>query len=244
MNRGSGKLIFALDGIRERKEVENWVKRLFPLVYRFKVGKELFTREGPEVVKAIRGSGGEVFLDLKFHDIPETVARAVEAASGLGVEILNVHASGGKAMMKAAREAASAGGEGRAGKAPRIVAVTVLTSLNQNDLREMGLEIEMEKLVLNLARLAREAGLDGVVASPWEARAIRRELGEDFLIITPGIRSGTGKNDDQKRVSTPESALAAGASLIVVGRDIRNAEDPVAQAQAIEARIAQVGKNG
>ncbi|MCX5858993.1 MAG: orotidine-5'-phosphate decarboxylase [Proteobacteria bacterium] len=244
MNRGSGKLIFALDGIRERKEVENWVKRLFPLVYRFKVGKELFTREGPEVVKIIRGSGGEVFLDLKFHDIPETVARAVEAASGLGVEILNVHASGGKAMMKAAREAASAGGEGSAWKAPRIVAVTVLTSLNQNDLREMGLEIEMEKLVLNLARLAREAGLDGVVASPWEARAIRRELGEDFLIITPGIRSGPGKNDDQKRVSTPESALAAGASLIVVGRDIRNAEDPVGQAQAIEARIAQVGKNG
>ncbi|MDD5224746.1 MAG: orotidine-5'-phosphate decarboxylase [bacterium] len=240
MNRGSGKLIFALDGIRERRDAENWVRRLFPLVYRFKVGKELFTREGPEVIKAIRGSGGEVFLDLKFHDIPETVARAVEAASGLGVEILNVHASGGKTMMKAAREAALAGSGGRA---PRVVAVTVLTSLNQNDLREIGFEIEMEKLVLNLARLAREAGLDGVVASPLEARAIRRELGEDFLIITPGIRSGPGKNDDQKRVATPESALAAGASLIVVGRDIRNAADPVAQAQAIEARISQLGKN-
>lgn len=244
MTRGSGKLIFALDGVKERKEVEQWVKRLYPVIYRFKVGKELFTREGPEIIKTIQGQGGEIFLDLKFHDIPETVARAVEVASRLGVEILNVHALGGKEMMKAARKAARTVWEEKDGKETKIVAVTVLTSLNQEDLREMGLEIGVERLVLNLARLAREAGLDGVVASPWEARKIREGQGEDFIIITPGIRSGPGKNDDQKRVSTPEDAIAAGASMIVVGRDIRNAPDPVGQARVMEEKIAQSGRNG
>lgn len=244
MTRGSGKLIFALDGFRERKEVEHWVKQLYPVIYRFKVGKELFTREGPEIIKTIQGQGGKIFLDLKFHDIPETVARAVEVASRLGVEILNVHALGGKEMMKAARKAARIVREEKDGKDTKIVAVTVLTSLNQEDLREMGLEIGVEELVLTLARLAREAGLDGVVASPWEVRKIREGQGEDFIIITPGIRSGPGKNDDQKRVSTPESAIAAGASMIVVGRDIRNAPDPVGQARAMEEKIVQLGRNG
>lgn len=235
---GSGRIIFALDGVGGKDDAGEWVRRLSPVVKRFKVGKELFTRQGPDVVKVITDFGARVFLDLKFHDIPETVNRAVRAAGDLGVEIINVHALGGREMMQAAREAADEVRRSDPGREFKVVAVTLLTSLGQEDIHELGIEMTVDNLVCHLSKSAREAGLDGVVASPWEAEDIRREAGRDFLIITPGIRTTSGSQDDQKRVDTPEAAITAGADLIVVGRDIRRAKDPAAKGKEIEEKIA------
>jgi len=235
---GSGRIIFALDGIGGKGDVGEWVHRLSPVVKRFKVGKELYTRQGPDVVRVITDFGARVFLDLKFHDIPETVNRAVRAAGDLGVEIVNIHAFGGREMMQAAREAADEVRRSDPGREFKVVAVTLLTSLGQEDIRELGIGMTVENLVGHLSKTAREAGLDGVVASPWEAERIRKEAGRDFLIITPGIRTVSGSQDDQKRVSTPEEAINAGADLIVVGRDVRRAEDPAAKCKEIEEKIA------
>lgn len=230
-------MIFALDGIGSRNEVGEWISRLMPIIRRFKVGKELFTREGPGIVEFIHERGGKVFLDLKYHDIPETVRRAVEAAGALGVEMLDVHALGGRRMMEAAREAAEQIRSARNGEEPRVVAVTVLTSMQQDDVEELGIKMNMENLVLHLAKSAWDAGLDGVVASPWEVRRIREEIGDRFLIVTPGVRTRGGSHDDQKRVSTPEEAVGAGADFIVVGRDIKTAKDPIMKAKQIESEI-------
>ncbi len=201
----------------------------------FKVGSELFTRCGPSAVELVKKSGKDVFLDLKFHDIPNTVSRAVSAAAALGVKILNVHASGGFEMMKAAAEAARASG---LAMPPKILAVTILTSIDEKILsEEIGVRHNVEQQVLHLARLAASAGLDGVVASPKEVSAIRRHLGPDFLIVTPGIRPAWAARGDQRRVMTPAEAIMAGADYIVIGRPVTASENP---REALDRIIAEI----
>jgi orotidine-5'-phosphate decarboxylase len=191
-----------------------------------KVGSQLFTAAGPDIVRTLVSQGHRVFLDLKFHDIPNTVAGAIRSACGLGVWMVNVHASGGRPMMEAARRAAddSAG----AGSRPLVIAVTVLTSLAAGDLASIGLPHSPDDQVLRLAALAQASGLDGVVASPRETAAIRRACGPDFVIVTPGIRGGGAQAapDDQQRTLSPAEAIAAGSSYLVVGRPITAAKDP------------------
>lgn len=200
--------------------------RLNPALCKLKVGKELFVAAGPQLVQALVEQGYEVFLDLKFHDIPTTVAQACKAAARLGVWMLNVHASGGLAMMRAAREAIET-----FDLRPRLIAVTVLTSLARPDLAAIGLDLPPEEQVMRLAHLAHEAGLDGVVCSAMEAERLRREMGPAFLLVTPGIRPAGSQGDDQRRVLTPIQALSAGADYLVVGRPITRAPDPVAALQ-------------
>jgi orotidine-5'-phosphate decarboxylase len=206
----------------------------------FKIGSRLFTSEGPSIVRALTERGDRVFLDLKFHDIPNTVATAVAAATSLGVWMLNVHASGGSRMMEAARDAARDTAE-RSGVAPPIViAVTVLTSMNAAALAQSGVERPVLEQVVRLAQLAQSSGLDGVVASPQETAVIRRQCGAGFNIVTPGIRGGgavTGGKDDQERTMSPREAVAAGASYIVVGRPIIASADPRGAAEAIAKEI-------
>jgi orotidine-5'-phosphate decarboxylase len=204
----------------------------------FKVGKELFTAAGPDVVRALVAKGDRVFLDLKYHDIPNTVAGAVRSASQLGVWMLNVHASGGRPMMEAARRAADEHG-GPSGAAPLVIAVTVLTSLDGATLASVGVAGSPLDQVVMLARLAQTARLDGVVASPRETAAIREACGPDFLIVTPGIRGGTASSgpDDQQRTLTPAEAVAAGSSYLVIGRPITGAPDPVTAARRIASEI-------
>jgi orotidine-5'-phosphate decarboxylase len=201
----------------------------------FKIGSRLFTAEGPPIVRALTERGDRVFLDLKFHDIPNTVATAVAAATELGVWMVNVHAGGGTAMMRAAREAAHETAAKRNAPVPLVIAVTVLTSMNQDTLRDTGVVIELRDQVMRLAELTKEAGLDGVVASPQETREIRRRCGKDFTIVTPGIRGGSAADakNDQERTMSPADAIAAGASYLVVGRPIIAAADPVDAARAI-----------
>jgi orotidine-5'-phosphate decarboxylase len=202
----------------------------------FKIGSRLFTAEGPAIVRALADRGDRVFLDLKFHDIPNIVAGAVGAAAALGVWMVTVHASGGSAMMRAARDAAVRAAAARRAPPPLVVAVTVLTSMNDAALDETGVLLSPLEQVEKLATLAQEAGLDGVVASPLEIGAIRRRCGARFAIVTPGIRGGAAPaaaDDDQTRTLGPAEAIAAGASYLVVGRPIIGAADPRAAASAI-----------
>lgn len=206
--------------------------QLDPRACRVKVGKELFTAAGPRVVERLVEHGFDVFLDLKFHDIPHTVAQACWAAAKLGVWMLDVHALGGRAMLQAAREAV----EGAA-RRPKLVAVTLLTSQGPEELSELGIAGTAEEVVERFARLARSAGLDGVVCSAQEAAVLRRSHGGDFLLVTPGIRPHGESRDDQRRVATPRAALSAGASYLVVGRPITRALDPAAALAAINRDI-------
>jgi orotidine-5'-phosphate decarboxylase len=202
----------------------------------FKVGKRLFTLEGPDVVRALTARGDRVFLDLKFHDIPNTVASAIAAATSLGVWMVNVHASGGRRMMEAARDAAADAAARGGGTRPLVIGVTVLTSMTAEALAETGITAPLMDQVVRLARLAQDSGLDGVVASPQETQVIRKACGPDFAIVTPGIRGGAAAvsaKDDQERTMTAPEAIAAGASYIVVGRPIIGAEDPRAAAERI-----------
>ncbi len=203
---------------------------------KIKIGKELFVRGGPQFVEQVAQRGFDVFLDLKFHDIPNTVAQACIAAADLGVWMMNVHALGGRKMLEAARNALDKG----RGSTPLLIAVTVLTSLDANDLSELGLTGAVEENVLRLARLAHETGLDGVVCSPRETALLRGALGADFCLVTPGIRPSDSAADDQKRTLTPSEALRAGASYLVIGRPITRAAHPMQALRAIRSEIVSV----
>ena len=226
------RVIVALD-FPQAAQALQFAARLEPGLCRVKVGSELSGAAGPRLVEALQKSGLEVFLDLKYHDIPNTVSGACAAAARLGVWLVNVHALGGRAMMSAAREALAG-----FRTPPRLIAVTVLTSMAAQDLSEVGLSGGPQDAVTRLARLAQACGLDGVVCSPQEAAALRRECGRDFLLVTPGIRPASGAADDQQRVATPASAIAGGASYLVVGRPITRAPDPLAALRAINDEIA------
>lgn len=233
------RLIVALD-VEGLAQAKSLLDRLQGVVGTYKIGSQLFTASGPAAVELVKKRGGSVFLDLKFHDIPNTVAGAVREAARLGVSMLNVHASGGTAMLKAAAEAArEAAREFNIAK-PLCLAVTVLTSLDRALLqRELGVAVSVEGHVLHLAGLAKAAGLDGSVCSPQEIRTVRNALGREWIIVTPGVRptgSGTG---DQARVSTPEQAISAGADYLVVGRPITGAPEPAAAAIAILKAMAR-----
>jgi len=222
------KVIVALDYPSADAALE-MADKLNPALCRVKVGKELFTVAGPDVVKALMDKGFDVFLDLKFHDIPNTVSAAVKAAAQMGVWMVNVHASGGSRMMRAAREAV----DSVPGNKTHLIAVTVLTSMSPDDLAETGIDKSPLEQVLYLADLAKQSGMDGVVCSAQETSAIREELGDDFLLVTPGIRMPGDDAGDQRRVVTPHDALANGSSYLVMGRSITGATDPVAVLQKI-----------
>lgn len=225
------RVIVALD-YPDAEQARGIVGRLRPDLCRLKVGKELFVAAGPDFVRELVDAGYAVFLDLKFHDIPNTVAQACKSAARLGVWMTNVHAAGGPRMLAAAREALD-GFERR----PLLIAVTVLTSMGPQELHAIGIDASPEEQVLRLARLSGEAGLDGVVCSALEAPALRREMGPEFRLVTPGIRPAGSATADQTRILTPIQAMQAGADYLVIGRPITQAPDPVAMLQQISTEI-------
>lgn len=226
------RVIVALDYPDARGAIE-LASRLDPKSCKLKVGKELFTAAGPALIEQLRRPGFDIFLDLKYHDIPNTVASACAAAAALGVWMINVHALGGRAMMTAAREAVA-----KVAKPPRLIAVTLLTSMGAGDMADVGLGGTPRDAVPRLARLAQGCGLDGVVCSPQEAALLRRECGKGFLLVTPGIRPSDAALNDQHRVATPRQAVADGADYLVVGRPITRAADPVAALLRINGEIS------
>lgn len=228
-------VVVALD-YEDQGAALNLVSQLDPALCRLKVGKEMFTHFGPDFVRELQQRRFDVFLDLKFHDIPNTVAKAVKAAADLGVWMVNVHASGGSRMMVAAREALQSFGADK----PLLIAVTVLTSMEQADLIELGITLTPEQQVLKLAGLTKQAGLDGVVCSAQEASILKQQFGQQFQLVTPGIRPAFAGADDQKRVMTPAQAVAVGVDYMVIGRPITKAEDPLAALQAIYQELNAV----
>ena len=208
------------------------VNKLDPSMCRIKVGKELFTAAGPELVREFVAAGYDVFLDLKFHDIPNTVAKAIAAAADLGVWMVNVHASGGREMMQAARAALA-----NKHQPPLLIAVTVLTSMNEAGFADLGVQRSLDEQVLALAGLAQQSGLDGVVCSAQEAASLKQQLGEDFCLVTPGVRPIGANNNDQKRVMTPANAMAAGSHYLVIGRPITEAKDPKSVLKMINTEL-------
>jgi orotidine-5'-phosphate decarboxylase len=232
------RILVALD-VDSRAKALALADTLRGTVAGYKIGKQLFTAEGPDVVRALTARGDRVFLDLKFHDIPNTVAGAVRSAMLTGAWMVNVHASGGSAMMRAAAQAAHDTATRTGAARPLVIGVTVLTSMDEAALAEVGTTRPLLEQVVHLARLAQAAGLDGVVASPQEIAAIRAACGPDFQIVTPGIRpAGQAGTDDQARTLTPRDAVAAGATYLVIGRPITAAADPRAAAEAIAADTA------
>lgn len=229
------KIIFALD-VHGLNDIDRWADTLSGKVGMFKVGKELFTSCGPAAVRAVQRHGGQVFLDLKYHDIPNTVASAMCEAARLGVQLANLHALGGAEMMETAVNAVHK--EFSDAERPRLLAVTILTSSTAQTLRQVGIEHSVQDMVVRLARLAKASGMDGVVASPLEIGLIREACGPDFLIVTPGVRPSFAAVDDQKRIMTPSEAVASGADFLVIGRPIAKAADPVHAAECIAAEIA------
>jgi orotidine-5'-phosphate decarboxylase len=229
-------IIFALD-VGSWEEAERFVKELREWVWGFKIGKELFTWMGPQVVRMVRDKGSKVFLDLKYHDIPATVARASTMATRLGVSMFNVHALGGSEMMRAAAEASHETAHQEGLPNPMILGVTVLTSLQGSDLRAVGISLPVEEEVVQLASLAQQAGLDGIVASPLEIKPLRAACGEDMIIVTPGVRPSKDLHHDQARVMPPSQAIKTGADYLVIGRPIRDAADPLKATQEILREI-------
>ena len=226
------KIIVALD-YDNQQDAMFMAQCLDPQRCRLKVGKELFTIAGPELIKSLHQLGFEVFLDLKFHDIPNTVAKAVLAAAKLGVWMVNVHASGGSEMMETTIAAMQTAG----GKQPLLIAVTVLTSMDASGLRETGINQTPAERVLELAKLTQNSGLAGVVCSAQEAQLLKQELGSEFILVTPGIRPAFASVGDQKRIMTPAQAIAAGSDYLVIGRPITQADDPMHALELIEAEI-------
>lgn len=227
------KVVVALD-FNQKHEALSFVDKIQPSDCRLKVGKEMFTHFGPEFVKELVDRGFDVFLDLKFHDIPNTVAKAVTAAAELGVWMVNVHASGGTKMMEKAKEALIPYGD----KAPLLIAVTVLTSMGSEDLLGLGISKSPAEQVQHLATLTQQAGLDGVVCSAQEAASLKQVLGKEFKLVTPGIRPVGASADDQKRIMTPPEAVDVGVDYLVIGRPITQADDPQAVLQQINASIS------
>lgn len=215
------KVVVALD-FDKKQDALSFVDKIQPTDARLKVGKEMFTYFGPEFVKQLTGKGFDVFLDLKFHDIPNTVAKAVTAAADLGVWMVNVHASGGSQMMTKAKQALDNYGD----DAPLLIAVTVLTSMGQEDLHGLGINKTPAEQVNFLANLTKQSGLDGVVCSAWEAEQLKSDLGKEFKLITPGIRPAGSAQDDQQRIMTPKQAIDVGVDYLVIGRPITKAVDP------------------
>jgi orotidine-5'-phosphate decarboxylase len=224
------RIIVALD-FPTAEQAMLFTARLDPGTCRVKVGKELFTAAGPRLVEKIIGKGFDVFLDLKFHDIPSTVANACRVAAGLGVWMMNVHALGGRKMLSAAREAVPPG-------SAKLIAVTLLTSMGRSDLNDVGLSGEPGDVVRRLAVLAHDCALDGVVSSALEAMELRKTMGERFCLVTPGIRPAGASLDEQKRVTTPLQAIRNGASYLVIGRPITQASDPALLVQQLNDEIA------
>jgi orotidine-5'-phosphate decarboxylase len=229
-------IIAALDVADANRAVE-LAEQLSPQVGAVKIGKELFTAAGPEVVRRLRETGARVFLDLKFHDIPNTVAGAVKAATCLGVQMLTLHTAGGAAMMRAAVEAAGEAAQHAGLEAPLLLGVTVLTSMDATALEETGVSGPLEAQVERLAKLAIQSGLRGLVCSPWELRLLRGVLPAEVQLVTPGIRPASAALGDQKRVMTPAEATAAGADWLVIGRPITAAPNPASAARDILAEI-------
>jgi len=232
------RLIVALDVDSEERAL-NLVDELKAIVKIFKVGSELFTSAGPEIIEKILAQGSSIFLDLKFHDIPNTVAKAARAAARLGVSIFNVHALGGYEMMKTTMEAVNDEAKILRIDRPKVLAVTILTSMDEEKLKTIGIDEDVETQVLRLANLAKDAGLDGVIASPREIKLIRKNFGKDFVIITPGVRPAWASSDDQRRIAAPREAIRDGADHIVVGRPIIEAKDPTEAARRILEEISE-----
>lgn len=226
----NSKIIIALD-YKDEVSTMALVDQLEPSLCRLKVGKELFVRCGPGLVEKLIHKGFDVFLDLKFHDIPNTVAAACQAAADMGVWMVNVHASGGRNMMMAAREAIE-----QSAHKPLLIGVTILTSLSRSDIAEIGLDIEPAEQVLRLAKLAKESGLDGVVCSPLEVQTLKQEVSKDFILVTPGVRPVGSDTGDQQRIMTPAQALSAGSDYLVIGRPITAADNPI---QALKSIIEE-----
>lgn len=240
--RARSRLIFALD-VASLKEVDHYVTRLADEVGLFKVGKQLFVHAGPEVVRRIQAKGGRVFLDLKFHDIPQTVASASVEATRLGVKMFTLHASGGADMLRQARKAVRTLCRAEQLTRPTLLAVTVLTSLSRDDLRHIGVRAGPAAQVVRLAQLAQLAGMDGLVASPQEIAVVRRTCRDKLTLVIPGVRPQGSTANDQKRIMTPHQAMQAGANYLVVGRPIRDAADPRQAARAIVEDMVR-GLNG
>jgi len=241
LEQARSRLIFALD-VGSMSEALGLVRRLEDSVGMFKVGKQLFMQTGPRIINSIRDRGGEVFLDLKFHDIPRTVARASMEATRLGVAMFNVHASGSGEMMQQTVRAVRRTCRTERLRRPKMLAVTVLTSLSGTQLKEIGVRSRVVDQVVRLAKLAEDAGMDGVVASPQEIEAIRAVCSQSFEIVTPGIRSAGDALGDQKRVLSAGEAIRKGADYVVVGRPIREADDPVGEAERIVEEISDAIK--
>jgi len=228
------KVIIALDYPNAAPAIA-LAEQLNPALCRLKVGKELFTASGPPLLEKLMQRGFEIFLDLKFHDIPNTTAQACKAAASLGVWMVNVHALGGRKMLEAAREAIA-----NSSHQPKLIAVTMLTSMALEDLADIGINATPAEMVLRLAMLTRDSGLDGVVCSAQEATLLRQHCGADFCLVTPGIRPADASLDDQSRVMTPQAALQAGASYLVIGRPITKAVDPLQALLEINRQIGVV----
>jgi len=224
------RIIVALD-FPSAEDALPLVKKLQPDLCRLKVGKELFTAAGPQLIEKLTHQGFEVFLDLKFHDIPNTVASACKAAANLGVWMINVHALGGRKMLTAAREAIPHG------SGTKLIAVTLLTSMDQSDITDIGLQGKPEQIVMRLAQLTNNCGLDGVVCSALEAAHLRQHFGTEFCLVTPGIRPAGSQVNDQKRITTPQQAIQNGSSYLVIGRPITQASDPLLMCQQLNSEI-------
>lgn len=226
-------VIVALDFDQPEKSLE-FARKLDPSLCQVKIGKELFTASGRSLAESLIAMGHKLFLDLKYHDIPNTVASACKIAAQMGVWMVDVHTLGGKRMMMAAREAIDS-----CAHKPLLIGVTVLTSMEKEDLEEVGITHSPEEMVLRLAKLAQNSGLDGVVCSAQEAQILRKNIGSDFILVTPGIRLNTETQDDQRRIMTPKAAISSGATYLVMGRPITKADDPIATLIQINDSIKQ-----